>query len=610
MFHKDKSDYKKIENKLHPSYLLCLFMAILVFFCGCRSAPEEINTFCNPINIDYQFNIHSTWFTGRNLWREAADPVIVFYKGDYYLFASKAGGYWYSNDMSAWTLVEPEGLPIEDYAPTAFVIGDRMFFTAMRSNRVIYSTDNPKKGIWKKAAEIGPYMLDPALFLDDNGKVYLYYGGSPNGPIYGAELDPDNNFQTMGEPFACLYGDHKNRGWECRGDDNMGISRRDRLEITPWIEGAWMTKHQGVYYLQYAAPGTEFKTYADGVFTSDNPRGPFTYAPYSPFSHKPTGFVPGAGHGGIFKDKYGNYWKVATMMVSAASDVDRRVGIFPVDFDDDDHIRADTYLGDYPQYLPRARKKTANSNFAGNNLARLMLLSYGKKVKASSRSRSLPAELAVDEDVKTYWSASTGRKGEWLEIDLGKTCRICALQVNFAEHKIFAFGRMFYHQYLIEVSPDSKNWVAVVDKTNARKDVPHDYIELTKPVQGRFVRLTNIYSPGQGKFSVRDLRVFGNGLGRQPDPVNDFVVQRNLQDQRRAVVKWEKVQGADGYIVRYGILPDKLYNNYQIYRENSIPINSLNADGDYFFTVDSFNDSGITRSKIIKKAKSTHTGDL
>ncbi|MBA7687940.1 hypothetical protein ES703_96414 [subsurface metagenome] len=152
--------------------------------------------------------------------------------------------------------------------------------------------------------------------------------------------------------------------------------------------------------------------------------------------------------------------------------------------------------------------------------------------------------------------------------------------------------------------------MAVVDKTNARKDVPHDYIELTKPVQGRFVRLTNIYSPGQGKFSVRDLRVFGNGLGRQPDPVNDFVVQRNLQDQRRAVVKWEKVQGADGYIVRYGILPDKLYNNYQIYRENSIPINSLNADGDYFFTVDSFNDSGITRSKIIKKAKSTHTGDL
>lgn len=232
-----------------------------------------------------------------------------------------------------------------------------------------------------------------------------------------------------------------------------------------------------------------------------------------------------------------------------------------------------------------------------------MLLSYGKKVKASSRSRLLPAELAVDEDVKTYWSASTGRKGEWLEIDLGKTCRICALQVNFAEHKIFAFGRMFYHQYLIEVSPDSKNWVAVVDKTNARKDVPHDYIELTKPVEGRFVRLTNIYSPGQGKFSVRDLRVFGNGLGRQPDPVNDFVVQRNLQDQRRAVVKWEKVQGADGYIVRYGILPDKLYNNYQIYRENSIPINSLNANGDYFFTVDSFNDSGISYGESMQFSK-------
>ena len=66
-------------------------------------------------------------------------------------------------------------------------------------------------------------------------------------------------------------------------------------QMAPWTEGAWMTKHAGTYYLQYSAPGTQFKTYADGVYTSTNPMGPFVYAPYSPFSHKPTGFIGGAG---------------------------------------------------------------------------------------------------------------------------------------------------------------------------------------------------------------------------------------------------------------------------------------------------------------------------
>jgi len=83
-------------------------------------------------------------------------------------------------------------------------------------------------GIWQEVAEVGPYMLDPALFLDDDGKVYLYYYGAPNGPIYGVELDPINGFQTVGKPFACLYGDYENRGWECRGDENLGVRRRNK----------------------------------------------------------------------------------------------------------------------------------------------------------------------------------------------------------------------------------------------------------------------------------------------------------------------------------------------------------------------------------------------
>ena len=113
-----------------------------------------------------------------------------------------------------------------------------------------------------------------------------------------------------------------------------------------------MVKENNKYYLHYSAPGTEFKTYADGIYVSDAPKGPFQYADYSPFSFKPTGFISGAGHGCTFKDKNGNYWRVVTMTISIKHMFERRLGLFPVSFDSDGHIFCNTAFGDYPQFLP------------------------------------------------------------------------------------------------------------------------------------------------------------------------------------------------------------------------------------------------------------------
>jgi len=54
---------------------------------------------------------------------------------------------------------------------------------------------------------------------------------------------------------------------------------------------------------------------------------------------------------------------------------------------------------------------------------------------------------------------------------------------------------------------------------------------------------------------------------------------------------WQPVKGADGYVIRYGIEPHKLYNNYMVYDINSITIHSLNSDPEYYFEVEAF-DSG------------------
>ena len=70
------------------------------------------------------------------------------------------------------------------------------------------------------------------------------------------------------------------------------------------------TKHNGKYYFQYGATGTEFKVYADGVYVSDSTLGPFVYQKHNPMCYKPGGYVQGAGHGGTFCDVKGNYWHV------------------------------------------------------------------------------------------------------------------------------------------------------------------------------------------------------------------------------------------------------------------------------------------------------------
>ena len=52
---------------------------------------------------------------------------------------------------------------------------------------------------------------------------------------------------------------------------------------------------------------------------------------------------------------------------------------------------------------------------------------------------------------------------------------------------------------------------------------------------------------------------------------------------------------ADGYIVRYGIAPGKLYQNFEVRGQKEITIHGLNTEPTYYFTVDAFNDSGRTQ---------------
>ena len=565
-------------------------LLFLAFFAGnliSCSQNQDLNnpeqtTICNPVNLSYRFCLDAP------SRREAADPTMVVYKNEYYLFASKSGGYFHSTDLIHWDLITTGDLPLEDYAPTAVVMNDTLYFMASHGSPItIYKTANPKSGKWEVANSDFPIgMTDPDLFVDEDGRLYFYYGCSDRDPIYGVELNT-KTLNPVGEPVALFNSDKENHGWERKGDYNDQPGN-------PWIEGSWMTSHDGKYYLQYACPGTEFKSYSDGLYVSGKPLGPFKPDANNPVSSKPEGFVDGAGHSSTFQDKYGNYWHVSTMTISQKHMFERRLGLFPTFFDKDGDMYVYTGFGDFPYKVPT--KKISGPEELSPHW---MLLSYNKPVEVSSELPDHPGKYAANEDIRTYWSAQTGNKGEWITMDLQKECRVNAVQINYAENETKLQGRNpdIYYQYLLEYSTDNKNWTTLTDKTQNKVDIPHDYIELKTPVKARYIKLTNYRVP-DGTFALAGLRIFGNGGGKAPSTVENLNMARETD---RCVVKlnWPESPGAVGYNIRYGTGKDKLYHNYEVLGNDSVTIRNLNALQKYYFTVDVFNENGIATGKNI-----------
>jgi xylan 1,4-beta-xylosidase len=535
------------------------------------------------MNLNYRFQS-----SGRLAYREAADPLITNYKGTYFLYASHSGGYWYSKDMYEWEFLPVKSLPIEDYAPDVITIHDTTYYIASSMvKKNIYYTLNPFEDKWKPMENTLPFPVwDPHFFQNDDGKIYLYWGCSDIVPIKVVELN--SKMQPVTSPLIVITHNPLEHGWENPGEQNEKAKNG-------YNEGSWMTKFNNKYYLQYASPGTEFKTYADGVYKSDSPTGPFNYELSSPFSYKPGGFIAGAGHSGTFQDKYGNYWHVASMTISIRHMFERRLGLFPACFDKDGVLRTFTAFGDYPTIIPDRK-----IDFEKEDLFRgWMLLSYNKKITSSSSMQNFPVSNASDENIRTWWSAASGNPGEWLCIELNNDVTVNAIQVNFADNdaKLKPDSKNLQYCYKILASNDQKSWKLIVDKSNNIKDACHDYIELDKPLKTKYIKVENVRVP-DGKFSIYDLRIFGRRKGKSPAEVKKFTVERDASDTRRATVKWPENNSATGYIINYGIDVNKLYTSVMVYGADSLRLTGLNKGIRYYFSIDAFNESGITKGKL------------
>ena len=164
-----------------------------------------------------------------------------------------------------------------------------LYFPAKRANGLfqigVAIGDHPA-GPFKAEPEAieGSYSIDPAVYRDDDGEHYIYFGG-----IWGGQLQcyRDNTYSpdyqepaahepALGPRVARLSADMKQFAETPREVvilDEQGKPLLAGDNARRYFEGPWMHKYQGKYYLSYSTGDTHFLCYA----TSDNPYGPFTY---------------------------------------------------------------------------------------------------------------------------------------------------------------------------------------------------------------------------------------------------------------------------------------------------------------------------------------------
>ena len=567
---------------------------LMLLFVGSLHAQYRTTTYCNPLNLDYTYPFHNSHL-GKS-YRSGADPAVVEFRGEYYMFVTRSWGYWHSKDLLNWDFITPEKWYFEGCnAPAAHNYKDSVLYVCGNPSGAmsILYTDNPKRGDWKAVPSVLHDLQDPALFIDDDERAYMYWGSSNRWPIRGKELDMKNKFLPIAKkPDSLLFLRPDIHGWERFGENHTS-------DIKPFIEGAWMTKHNGKYYLQYAAPGTQFNVYGDGVYVGKSPLGPFEYAAHNPFCYKPGGFATGAGHGSTVCGPGGIYWHFGTIHLSINYKFERRLCMFPTFFDEDGAMYSDTYFGDYPHYSPdQVSRQTTSGGFRG-----WMLLSYGKPVKASSQLESYPVENVTDENLKTFWVAEKNDDKQWVEIDLEEVSDVYALQLNFFDYEETGFwGRMpnLRQRYLVEASVDGARWRVLVDYRNSFRDAPHNYIELDQPIEARYIRYRHHYVPGKN-LAMGDIRVFGLGRGKKPATVKGFTVVREA-DERNARISWKAVKGAQGYNVLWGVALDKLYSSWMVYGDNSLDLRAITVGQKYYFAIEAFNENGISQRVFLREA--------
>ncbi|MBQ8369062.1 MAG: glycoside hydrolase family 43 protein [Clostridia bacterium] len=201
---------------------------------------------------------------------QAADPGVLYYDGMYYCYSTSApiGYYVYTSpDLVNWT---NEGLCADMmwglsrngyyWAPEVFEKDGKFYMIASVEEHIGFAVaDSPLGPFIPEENWLYDKAIDGHVFIDDDGRAYLYYVGWQNTyGIYGCELNDDMVSVKPGTTKLLLKPEDS---WE---------------EIEGSVtEGPFILKNNGTYYLTYSGTGYTSDYYAVGYATSDSPLGDY-----------------------------------------------------------------------------------------------------------------------------------------------------------------------------------------------------------------------------------------------------------------------------------------------------------------------------------------------
>lgn len=509
------------------------FMVVLATFLAiCLNAQPLSRQYCNPLPMQIA--------PGANA---SGDVTVIEHSGKYYMYCT-GGGAWVSEDLLNWEYKEVKHCARIPVAPDVAEFNGRFYMSG--NSCPLYVADDPLGpyelvGEWSNTGEISEgwnEAFDTHIYVDDDNQPYLFWPGRGISGIYGVKLNPEKMNEFVGKPVH-LFQFNSMHKWERYGEANEypGVA---------WIEGPWVIKRNGIYYLEYSASGTQWKTYAEGYYTATSPLGPYEYASNNPLLQKTEGLVTGTAHGSIVMIPGTDKWYQFYTIVLSNPPGGRRIGMDPVVFDEEGYMSV--VVTDTPQPAPLAKAiDTPKSMPLTINKVRAM----NALSKVSSEQFGFFGSYAVDNYSGTVWMPEEEDKEPSLLIELSPATRFDVVQLYNVDAMRIMFGgvapraagfrrmRSYAEQvykYKLEVSMDGEKFTTVVDKTanNTSRNITFDEFD---PIECRFVKLTVTGWPENMPRGIIDFTVFGYPSRELPPAVatplfNDLPAD-SIERQRR-----------------------------------------------------------------------------
>jgi GH43 family beta-xylosidase len=301
---------------------------------GRYMAFQFANT-ADPAGVGYGLLLYKFDAPNQNAGMFLADPSIFVYNDKYYLYGTgDQNGFkaYISGDLKSWKVSEKnDGYALKKgeafgssgfWAPQVFQHKGKFYmaYTA-NENIAIAESDNPagpfvQKEIKQLNAPVK--QIDPFVFIDDNGKKYLYHVRLDKGNrIFVAEMQDDFSAIKPETLRECLSAELP---WE------------NTTHQWPVSEGPSVIKKNGTYYLFYSANDFRNPDYAVGYATSKSPLGPWTKFNANPILDKQLIGENGTGHGDFFPVNKQLYYVFHTHN-SASKVGPRKTAIIQVKFD-------------------------------------------------------------------------------------------------------------------------------------------------------------------------------------------------------------------------------------------------------------------------------------